>query len=306
VTSREIAEESLAIPPPREAILLAVALAGVSSSGPIMAATVAPALAIAFWRNALGALATGVFGLRDLRRFAGIDRRSGGVAVLAGCFLALHFGTWVPSVKYTSVASATALVATQSVFSALIAAASGRRLARASWIGLGLSVIGTALIAGADFGISLTALVGDLLALAGAVFAAAYVTSGAAARRTMSTTVYTTVCYSVCAVTLLVVCLVGGQPLHGYSTRAWVLIAAVTVCAQLFGHTLINVVLKAASPTLVSLAILLETPGAAIIAGVWLHQRPPLTAVPGLVLLFAGLVLSVRATPRGAGAPDLD
>src|ERR1700712_3228689 len=167
-------QESLALPPPRDLGLLAVALAGVSASGPIMAATAAPALAIAFWRNAFGAGLVTLTALRHARQFARLDRRAIGFAVVGGVFLALHFGTWVPSVKYTSVASATALVSTQAIFSAMIAAGRGYRLPRVAWIGMLLAILGTALIAGADFGVSTRALVGDGLAVAGGLFAAAY------------------------------------------------------------------------------------------------------------------------------------
>ena len=299
-------EESLAVPPPRDLALLAIAMAGVSGSGPIMAATAAPALAIAFWRNAFGAAFAGLSALavrwaRRTRVIAGpaarVDRRTLATAGLGGIFLALHFATWVPSVKFTAVASATALVSTQAVFSALIAAARGRTLPRAAWFGMGVAILGTALIAGADFEVSLRALTGDALAIIGGVFAAAYVSAGSVARRTMSATSYTTVCYSVCAVILVVVCLVGRQSLSGYPARAWFLIAGVTVCGQLLGHTLINVVLRSASATFVGLAILTETPGAAVIAAVWLHQTPTIWAVPGLVMLLAGLVITVRARP---------
>ncbi|UQX87671.1 DMT family transporter [Jatrophihabitans telluris] len=311
MSSVELAEreESLALPPPRDGVLLAIALAGVSASGPLMAATVAPALAIAFWRNALGAGVTAILAaLRHLPEVRVMSARSLLVAAGAGAFLALHFGTWVPSVKYTSVASATALVATQSVFSGLIAAVGGRRLPRPAWFGMALAIVGTTLIAGADFGVSLRALGGDLLALAGGLAAAAYMAAGSVARRSLSAPVYTTVCYSVCALLLLVACLVGGQPLHGYPTRSWVLIGAVTLCAQLFGHTLFNVVLRSVTPTFVGLALLLETPGAAVIAGVWLHQWPTAWALPGLALLFGGLVLVVRSQQgRPEAAPvDLD
>ncbi|MEO6502586.1 MAG: DMT family transporter [Jatrophihabitantaceae bacterium] len=304
----EQSAESLTLPPARDAGLLAVALAGVSASGPIMAATAAPALAIAFWRNALGAGSTGLFvGMRRRAELAALDRRGWTVASLAGVFLALHFGTWVPSIKLTSVASATALVATQSVFTGLIAVRAGRRLPRLAWVGMALGVLGTALIAGADFGVSARALAGDGLALLGGFFAAAYVTAGASARRGMSTATYTMICYSVCALGLLVVCLVAGQPLGGYSGRAWLLILAVTGSAQLLGHSLFNVVLRSVSATFVSLTILLEVPGAALIAGLWLDQWPPLSAVPGLVLLLAGLIVVVRSRGRAAGpVPDLD
>jgi drug/metabolite transporter (DMT)-like permease len=300
--------ESLVLPPARDAGLLAVAVAGVSASGPIMAATAAPALAIAFWRNALGAGSTGLLtGVRHRAEFAALHRRGWTLAVLAGIFLALHFGTWVPSVKFTSVASATGLVATQSIFTGLIAAAAGRRLPRAAWLGMALALLGTLFIAGADFDVSRRAVLGDGLAVLGGLFAAAYVTVGGRARQQMSTAVYTTICYAVCALGLLVSCLLGRQSLSGYPARSWLLIAAVTLSAQLLGHSLINEVLHSTSATLVSLAVLVEVPGAALIAYFWLDQRPTSWALPGLLLLIAGLAVVVRARDENAEpAPDLD
>jgi drug/metabolite transporter (DMT)-like permease len=306
-TDAPVTAESLALPPPRDLGLLAVALAGVSASGPLMAATAAPALAIAFWRNALGAAFTGVASLRDRRGFTGLDGTTFALAGLAGLFLAVHFGTWVPAVKLTSVASATALVCTQAIFSALIAAARGHRLPAAAWAGMVVAITGAAMVAGADFGVSPRALAGDALALVGGAAAAAYMSTGAVARRTMPLVVYTAVCYGVCSLALLATCLIGRQPLTGYSARAWLLIVAVTVCAQIFGHTLLNLVLRSASATFVGLALLFEVPGAALIAFVWLDQTPTVWALPGLVLLLVGLVVTIRAKPAAdAVAPDID
>lgn len=294
--------ETLAAPPALDSTLLLVAIAGVSFSGPLMAATVAPALAIAFWRNALGAGVTALLaGCRHRSELRGLDRRTVGIAAAAGVALAAHFATWVPSVTMTTVASATALVSTQAIFVALIARRRGTDLPRAAWLGIVVASVGTALITGADVGVSGRALAGDALAIAGGLFAAIYVTIGARARTRMTTASYTTICYTVCALVLLALCLLGGVPLHGFSGHAWTMIVLVTVSAQLLGHSLINLVLRSTSPTVVGLAILLETPGAGIVAYVWLHQRPPWTAIPGLVLLFAGLVVVARS--RGNDLP---
>ncbi|MFN2517816.1 MAG: DMT family transporter [Jatrophihabitantaceae bacterium] len=294
--------ENLAIPPALDSALLVIALAGVSFSGPLMAATVAPALAIAFWRNALGAGVTAlVVGARHLGELRGLECRAVGVAVAAGVALAAHFASWVPSVTMTTVASATALVSTQAIFVALIGRWRGHDLPRLAWIGVVVATVGTALITGADLGTSGRALVGDGLAVVGGLAAATYMTIGSQVRKRMTTASYTVICYTVCAIVLLAVCLIGAVPVHGFSHNAWAKIVLVTVAAQLLGHSLINVVLRSTSPTVVSLAILLETPGAGIVAYVWLHQRPPWTAIPGLVLLFAGLVVVARS--RGDDAP---
>ncbi|PZS19038.1 MAG: EamA family transporter [Pseudonocardiales bacterium] len=303
-TGRPIVDgrENLSAPPALDSALLVIALAGVSFSGPLMAATAAPALAIAFWRNALGAGVTALFvGTRHLAQLRDLDRRAVGVAAVAGVALAVHFATWVPSVTMTTVASATALVSTQAIFVALIARWRGRNLPSAAWVGVVVATIGTALITGADVGTSGRALAGDALAIAGGLSAGVYVTIGAQARRRMTTASYTVICYTVCSLVLFGACLLGRVPLHGFSTNAWVKIVLVTVAAQLLGHSLINLVLRSTSATVVSLAILLETPGAGIVAYVWLHQRPPWTAIPGLALLFAGLVVVARS--RGEGAP---
>jgi drug/metabolite transporter (DMT)-like permease len=292
--------ESLAAPPRLDAALLVVALAGISSSGPLIAAAAAPALAIAFWRNSLATLVTLPFALVRRRRTIA-SRGAWSSAGLSGLALAAHFGTWVPSVTMTSVATATALVSTQSAFVAVIAHLQGRRLPRLAWIGIGVSTFGAALITGAEVGLSSRALLGDLLAIVGGLAAAVYVTIGSRARQEISATDYTAICYSVCSVVLLVVCLVGGARLGGYPASTWLKIALIALCAQLLGHSLINVVLRSTSATVVSLVILFETPGAALIAALWLHQRPPYAAIPGMVALFAGLVLVARA--RGADQP---
>ena len=111
----------------------------------------------------------------------------------------------------------------------------------------------------------------------------------------MSAATYTAVCYSCCAVGLLLACLVGRQPLSGYPADAWLKIAAVTVVAQLLGHTLVNYVLRTTSATVISLALLFETPGAAAVAYLWLHQHPPATAWPGVALLLVALGVVVTA-----------
>ena len=56
--------------------------------------------------------------------------------------------------------------------------------------------------------------------------------------------------------------------------------------------------LRTTSPTVVSLAILFEAPGAALIAAVWLGQLPPVSALPGIVVLLVGLAIVIRAGAR--------
>lgn len=283
---------------------LAVAVLAVSLSGPLIAYAAAPALAIAFWRNALavGVLApvAAATRRRELRRLA--TRREGVVTVLAGVALAAHFGTWVPSVTLTSIATATALVATQPVWQGLIARLQGRRLPRVVWLGIGLAVAGAVAATGVDVTVSTQAVIGDLLAAFGALAAAVYTAAGERARATLSTTSYTTVCYAVCMVLLGAVCLVGGVPMAGYDVTAWLAIGGLVAGPQLLGHSMFSYSLRRVSATTVSVLILIEVPTAALIGWAWLGQLPPVWAWPGLALLVAGVTVVVLGG-RGALAP---
>jgi len=283
-------------PDGRDVALMAVAVVGISLSGPLTALVVAPVLAIAFWRNAAGAAALlPVLVTRERGTLAGLRLRDLRSSALAGLFLAAHFAAWLPSLSMTTVAASIALVTTTPVWTALISRLAGVRFPPAVWWGLLLAVVGAAMIAGVDITVSLRAVAGDGLALLGAIFAAGYVLAGARARERLATSAYAVVCYSTCAIVLAVAALIVRVPLAGFSARDWWLIAAITVVAQLLGHTLLNLVLSSVGPTMVSLVILLEVPGSLIVALVLLHQAPPLLALPGMVAVVVGVGLVVRA-----------
>jgi len=289
---------------------LTVAVLAVSSSAPLIAFAAAPALAIAFWRNTLAfvALTPISAGPRraEVRTLRGTD---GMYCVLAGLALALHFATWMPAVQLGTVATATALVATQPVWQGLLALIMDGRGAgpsRLAWVGIVLAVAGVAWATGVDVGVSAQAVVADILALVGAMAAALYTAFGQRARARLSTTTYTWACYGTCAVLLLAVCLIGGVSLTGYNGRTWASILAIVVGAQLLGHSMFNYALERVSATTVSVLILLEVPGAALLAWAWLGQTPRAESLPGLAVLVAGVavvILGGSRTRRRAGGP---
>ncbi|MET8281917.1 DMT family transporter [Micromonospora sp. NPDC005174] len=287
-----------------------LAVVAVSSSGPLIAYAAAPALAIAFWRNLLAVALLSPFSLArrraEFRRLTvGVGRREGLFCVLSGVALAAHFATWVPSAQLTSVAAATALGATQPIWQGLIARAQGRRLPLVVWIGVAVAAGGAVIATGADVGVSGRAVAGDLLAVTGGIFAAVYTAFGERARASISTTTYTTICYGICAAILLVVCLLGGVRLVGFDPRTWLAILALVAGAQLLGHSMFNYALHKISATTVSVLILLEVPGAALLGWAWLHQVPRPYALVGMALLLVGVAVVVlggaragrRATP---------
>ena len=281
------------------AAALAVAVLAVSSSAPLIAYVAAPALAVAFWRNAIATLAlTPVTAGARRAELRTAPRRDLWFCVLAGVALAAHFGTWMPSVQLGSVATATALVATQPVWQGLIAAWQGHRPSAAGWAGIAFAVAGAVWATGADLRVSGRAVLADALAVLGGMAAAVYTAFGARARTRFSTTTYTWICYGVCAVLLLIVCLAVRAELFRYAGSTWAAILAIAAGAQMLGHSMFNYALHRTSATTVSVLILLETPGAALLAWAWLGQAPRAAALPGIALLLAGVAVVVIGNAR--------
>ncbi|MFE9536022.1 DMT family transporter [Streptomyces sp. NPDC006691] len=287
---------AVAAHPRADLVLLGVALASVSLSAPLIAATAAPALAIAFWRNALavGALSP-VAWFTYRSRLRALTRREVGLTLGAGGLLALHFGLWLPSLSMTSVASSTALCTTTPIWTTLALRLRGHRPPALVWSGTLAACVGVLLLTGVDLSLSSRALAGDALALGGGIAAAGYVLLGAEVRRSVDTVPYTYLCYGTAAVGLLAASLVSGADLTSYDAETWVKLAVLTLAAQLLGHSLLNRVVASLGPSVTSTAILLETPGAALIAALWLGQQPPVLAYPALLVILAGLALVVRA-----------
>ncbi|MCP4740710.1 MAG: DMT family transporter [Actinomycetales bacterium] len=293
----------LSRPPAPDVVRLGVAVVFISLSGPMIAATAAPVLAIAFWRCLIGSGITGVWVIaRRWSSLGALTRREIRLTVIAGVFLGLHFATWIPSLTLTTIAASTALVATQPIWAALIARATGVRIASRVWIGIAIAFSGVMVLTGVDLSVDPAHLWGDVLALVGAVFSAAYVSVAERVRKTVDTSTMTFVLYAVSAVTILPLVLIFGQELVGFDAQAWALILAVTLGAQLLGHSMMTRVLSSTSATVVSLAILFEMPGATLVAAIWLGQVPPLALLPAAALILAGLVIVIKAADRGPAA----
>ncbi|QYF88892.1 DMT family transporter [Arthrobacter sp. PAMC25284] len=283
--------------------LAAVGVLGVASSGPLIAATLGAtsvsALAIAFWRTAIGAaVMSGPVVVREPREFARVTGSEFRWSLAAAVALALHFACFITALQLTSVAAATALVCLQSGWIAVFQMFRGVRHRWPVMVGLGIAFGGVVAITGFDLGSSSGALLGDLLAVAGGALAGIYTLAGGKARQTMGTGVYTTLCYGMCAAIVAVMALVSGQPLAGFETAGWLGILAITVCAQLVGHTAFNHLLATMSPLLVSMIILLEIPGAALLAAGFLAEKLPAGTYAGLALILVGLAVVVLGQRR--------
>ncbi|HEX2025070.1 MAG TPA: DMT family transporter [Actinomycetota bacterium] len=285
---------------PRHAVLLVLGVVAVSTSAPLIRLADAPPLAVAFYRNAFGALALlPIVLLRHRDEVRSLERRDAGAVVLAGALLAVHFAAWIPSVTLTTVAASTVLVTTQPIWAAAgERLLTGERVRRGAATGIALALAGAALISGFDFVASAEAFAGDLLALLGAITAAGYLLTGRRLRQRLSLPTYAALVYGVCSVLLLAAVVATGTPLLGYEPRGWLLFASMAAGPQILGHTVFNYLLRDVDATVVAVAIMGEPVGASVLALALFGEVPPASALVGGALVLIGIYVAVTAQTR--------
>lgn len=282
-------DEGARAPTSKSWALLAVGVASVGVSAILIRyAEGAEPLAIAFWRCAAGALALAPFARRGFARLAA---RGWILPLVAGAFLAVHFGSWITSLGLTTVASSVLLVSTTPVFTALAARYLFReRLRGVVWLGIALTLGGTALIALAGGGDGEVSFSGNALALLGAVAVAGYTLAGEVSRRRLGIVEYSVITYGTAALLLLAVCLAADIPLWGYPTPTWLAIGGIVVGPQLLGHTTLNFVLRDLDSTTVSVAVMAEPAIAIGLAYLLFSETPSALVYPGGLAIIAGIL----------------
>jgi drug/metabolite transporter (DMT)-like permease len=281
------------MPRGRDIPLLLFGIIGLGTSGPVIALSAMPILALIFWRNLGGALLMFFFGLRTREWLKRESREGMKWAALAGVALAFHFIGFFMAMRYTTVAAGTALTAMQPIFAAYFVKRLGGHIPKQAWVGMIISFIGLLIITGVDFQVSQRAFLGDLAAIACAALAALYVMLGSHAQKSISTATYTSTCYFVCAVTTLPIALLTQTQIWNFNARDWWLLLSLIAGAQILGHTMFNLALKRVSPAIVSLVVFFEVPVSAGLAFWWLDQLPPTGTIPGLLLLLVGCAIFV-------------
>lgn len=275
----------------RHIFLLVLGVLAASWSGPLVRlAADAPPVAIAFWRTALATLVILPFAwTRQREEIRALRLRDVAILFAAGAFLALHFATWIASLRLTTIASAVLLVSATPVFVAIASAFMGEPAGTRGWVGIAVAVGGGAIVAGADVGRLAEAGLGNFLALSGSAAAAGYLLIGRRVRPRLSLLTYVAAVYGFCALLLLLGALAAGISLVAFDPSAWPAIIAITLGPQLIGHTIFNFLLQDLEATKVTVATLGEPIGASLIAAALFAEIPGLLVLPGGALLLAGI-----------------
>ncbi|MEI7646209.1 MAG: DMT family transporter [Chloroflexales bacterium] len=255
-----------------------------------------PSLSIAAGRIVLAALILTPLALTRARpELRALRRGDLRLALGAGTFLAIHFASWISSLAYTSVASSAALVTTNPLWVGLASVLIFReRLGWRAIFGMALTITGAAVISLSDSGDRQQAapLLGNSLALLGALTGSGYLLIGRALRRRVSILSYIWLVYSTAGVILLLIALLTGQPLLGLPAYAYMLLLGLAIGPQLIGHTALNYALGSISATFVAIALLGEPVGSAILAALIFRESVAPLQIAGIALLLIGILIA--------------
>ncbi|MDG5775079.1 DMT family transporter [Haloarculaceae archaeon H-GB2-1] len=279
---------------------LGVAILAVSTSAILVRWSQAPAVVQALYRVLFTTLLLAPAAVvRHTDTFRRLSSRDLAWLAVPGVLLAAHFTLWFESLDWTSVAASVTLVQAQPLFVAAGATVLlDERFSRIQAIGTAVALGGAVVMSVGDFiggtAVGTRPLYGNTLALAAAIALAGYVLAGRSFRQRLPLLPYVTVVYGVCSVALLGTAVASGVALGGYPRSEWLLFLAMAVGPGILGHTLINWSLAHITSSVVSVTLLAEPIGSALLALVLLSEAPgPWTVVGGVVVL-AGIYVTSR------------
>jgi drug/metabolite transporter (DMT)-like permease len=282
-------------------LLLPVGVLAISSASILIRLTPADPLAIAFWRLAFATsivLAVGAVKGLELPRGRYLT-----YSLLSGVFLAAHFLSWIPSLFLTTVAASTTLVNIHPIVMLLLSRSLGERINKATVAGVLVATVGAILITFSPGG-----LLGDLLAVVGALSFAGYLAIGRVVRASVGTLGYVAVAYGAAALVSLGVGLALRVNLVNYDWHTFFMFLLIASIPMMLGHTVFNYLLGRYRAVTIAASTLGEPIGATLLAALVLGESPmgyaefnifgvsvtlPLQAM-GIVVTLLGLFVVVR------------
>lgn len=271
-----------------------------------------PSLVIAAYRLSIASLVLTPIALtRHRTELRSLTRVELGLGLLSGVFLAIHFATWISSLRYTSVASSVVLVYTAPVWVALLTPVTlNEKFSRWAMVGLVLALLGSTIVGLSDTCtveagmircpsftefVHGAAFLGDLLALAGALAAAAYLLVGRRLRGKVSLVPYIFLAYGMGAIVLLAIMAAARETPLGYPPITYLWLVLLALLPQLVGHTVINWALRYLSAAFVAITMLGEPIGSTILALALLGETPSVVKVFGAILILLGIYIAARS-----------
>jgi len=260
----------------------------------------APSLVIAAYRMSIAAAVITPFYLARSRGLPkGLRRRDILLVLLSAVLLAFHFGMWITSLEYTSIASSVVLATSHPVFVAVLSYFLWReRLNRKAILGIAIALGGVVTINYGGFALSPETIFGDMLALVSAAAIGIYLIIGRHLKERIRLLPYLSAVYGGAALILLTAALISGHSLAGYSANTYLMFLLLALIPQLAGHTFLNQAVRLMPATIVSVAILGEPIGAIILGYMILGEGITIIEAIGSILTLGGISMVMLYQPK--------
>ncbi len=275
-------------------LYLVIAICAVSCSAVLIRLTHTPPLVIAFYRQIFSALMLLPFVRAESDQT--IQRKDYRLLILSGLFLALHFGTWITGLSYTSIARATLFVDLQPVWAAILGAIFLReRLNGIEILAVCVVTLGGILSIVPRWGSGTTTFTGDVLALCGGIAGAGYFLIGRGVRSRISWLRYVFAVYSFSGLWLLIFCVCFYRTLPLPADRDLIWIVLMALVPSLIGHGLFNLAIRKLKAFVVNAAFFGEPVLATMLAYFLFGESPDRYFYFGAGVIFTGLFLLFKS-----------
>ncbi|HET7216985.1 MAG TPA: DMT family transporter [Vicinamibacterales bacterium] len=278
---------------------LLLAISGIAWSAIFIRWSAVPGPSSAFYRVFIAALVlvpwrivTAVRPRRGAGRSRPMTRRGLLLAVGGGVFFGLDLALYNSAVMRTTATTATLLGNNAPIFVGIGTWLFFKRTPpRRFWIGLALAMTGAVIVvANAAQGKGAAGdLAGAWMSIAAAVFFAGYLLATEHVREEMDTLTFSTLAIVGSVVTVLVVCLVLGMPLSGFTTRTWLALLGLGLISQLGAYLALTYALGHLPATVTSVGLLAQVPLTALLAVPLLGEPLTVPYLAGGTLVLVGI-----------------
>lgn len=222
------------------------------------------------------------------------------LTLAGGIFFAIELVLWQVALLVTSAANATLLVNLAPAWVGLGALFLFREsLGKYFWGGLVIAFLGMSFVVTGGARQLANFNYGDILAIAGSFFYALYLLVTQRVRASMDTLTFLALSITSSVFVLLTTCLVLGEPLRGFSSKAWISLAVLGLFSHLGGYLAINYALGHLRASSVSVSLLLQPVITALISIPFLGEFLSVQQIIGGTIVLIGIYLVNRRNSLG-------
>ncbi|MCL6573145.1 MAG: DMT family transporter [Bacillus sp. (in: Bacteria)] len=270
---------------------LTISIIAISFSAIFVKWSDAPASILSMYRMWLASILMLPIVWKYRAEFKKITKKDWFFLFFSGLFLALHFVLWFGSLKLTTVASSTIILALQPIVSMI----GGfflfkERTNGTALITMGIAIVGAMMIGWGDFGLNMDAIRGDILSFLSVIAVVGYLLIVQSTVKNVLHWIYSFSVFLSASIVLTIYNLLAGVPFSGYPAKEWgifLLLAIVPTVSHVINNWLLNYV----NATTISMSILGEPVGATILAILLLGEHLAGWQIVGGILVLLGVFL---------------